>query len=85
MATAILDVGDPSPPMIVNPGNQINTEGDTVNLLIQLQEPPGYISGFAAAGLPPGLTIDLYTGLISGTVGSTFTQHGPYTVTVTAA
>ena len=85
LATAILDVGNASPPVIVNPGNQINTEGDTVNLPIQLQEPPGYIAGFAAAGLPPGLSISLYTGLISGTVGSTFTQHGPYMVTVTAA
>ena len=39
----------------------------------------GSDANFTATGLPPGLTINEYTGLISGTL----TQGGSYTVTVT--
>ena len=85
VATVTLDVGNTTPPVIVNPGNQLNTEGDAVNLPIQLVEPPGYVAGFAATGLPPGLSINVFTGVISGTVGTTFSQHGPYSVSVSAA
>ncbi len=39
---------------------------------------------FAAAGLPPGLTINPTTGQIAGTIDHAASQAGPYTVTVTA-
>ena len=84
VATATLDVGNTSPPAIVNPGNLTNTEGDTVSLQLHVNEPPGYVVAFLAPGLPPGLSINNATGLISGTVGSTFSQHGPYHVPITA-
>ena len=39
---------------------------------------------FSAAGLPPGLTINSATGIISGTIDRNASQTGPYTVAVTA-
>ncbi|MHA6316122.1 Ig-like domain-containing protein, partial [Altererythrobacter sp. CAU 1778] len=39
---------------------------------------------FTAVGLPPALTIDPDTGVISGVLGSDTSVNGPYTVTVTA-
>ena len=68
VATTTLDVGNTTPPGIVNPGDQTNTEGDTVSLAIQVNEPPGYVVGFGSSTLPPGLSIAPFTGLISGTV-----------------
>ena len=82
IATVTLQVADTSPPDITNPGPQLNTEGDPVNLPIQAGDPNGTAVTFGATGLPPGLGINATTGLISGTAVSTFTQHGPYSVTV---
>jgi len=39
---------------------------------------------FTATDLPPGLTIDLNTGVISGTINSSASVGGPYTVVITA-
>ena len=39
---------------------------------------------FTATGLPPGLSIDPVTGVISGTLDSDASANGPYTVTITA-
>ncbi len=67
---------------LLNPGTQTNDEGDPVSLQITAQA--GYTpSGFIATGLPPGLTIDTTTGLISGTIDPR--GEGTYTVTVTPA
>jgi hypothetical protein len=38
---------------------------------------------FSAANLPPGLTIDPETGLISGVIGYNASTYSPYTVTIT--
>jgi hypothetical protein len=67
---------------LINPGNQTNDEGDAVSL--QITAANGFTpSGFTATGLPPGLTIDTTTGLISGTIDPR--GEGTYTVTVTPA
>ncbi len=44
----------------------------------------GDILTFTATGLPPGLSIDGTTGVISGTIDPSASVNGPYTVTVTA-
>ena len=85
MATVTLNVGDTTPPVVTNPGAQTSTEGNTVNLQIQATDPDDVTFSYTATGLPLGLSIAPATGLITGTVVSTFTQHGPYSVTVRRA
>ena len=85
VATVTLNVGDTTPPVVTNPGAQTSTEGNTVNLQIQSTDPDDVTFSYTATGLPLGLSIAPTTGLITGTVVSTFTQHGPYSVTVTAS
>jgi VCBS repeat-containing protein len=41
------------------------------------------VASFSASGLPSGLTIDGMTGVISGTIASSASTSGPYTVDVT--
>ena len=85
MATVTLNVGDNTPPVVTNPGSQTSTEGNTVSLPIQAVDPDDIVLSYTATGLPLGLSIASGTGLISGTVVSTFTQHGPYSVVVSAS
>ena len=64
------------------------SDGDTVALPLAgaFTDGDGDALAFAATGLPPGLTIDPATGLISGTVAADASQAngGLYTITVTA-
>jgi hypothetical protein len=70
-------------PAVVVPGTQNSAVGDTVSLQMQAVGLfPGDSWTFSATGLPPGLSINTSTGLITGTItGSANT----YSVTVTAA
>lgn len=68
------------PPVITNPGNQTNVEGDSVNLSISATDPDGDSLSYGASGLPNGLSINSATGVIVGTVNTV----GPFNVTVTA-
>ncbi|MGB7394172.1 MAG: PKD domain-containing protein, partial [Pricia sp.] len=52
-----------------NPGTQYHKEGNVVSLPIELENAGGDFT-FSATGLPPTLTIDPATGVISGTVTS---------------
>jgi hypothetical protein len=63
---------------VTNPGDQESTVGQAVTLPIVAQDEDGDILSFSAEGLPPLLTIDSATGVISGTL----TTAGNYTVTV---
>lgn len=71
-------------PVVQNPGNRVNQVGDTVNLQINVFDPFSDLS-FTAANLPPGLTINTSTGVISGTVASGADSGSPYQVTVTVS
>ena len=74
VATVTLQVADTTPPVVTNPGSQLNTEGDSVNLpQPQASDPNGSCRDLVGAiGMPPGLGISQTSGQISGTVVSTF-------------
>lgn len=69
-----------TPPVVENPGNQENTEGETISLQIQASDDDEDTLTFSAIGLPPGLAIDSDTGLISGILP--FNSANTYFVTV---
>ena len=66
-------------PGLTNPGPQTNNEGDVVSLTVQAVN----ATAFGATGLPPGLSIDPTSGVISGTIDAR--GAGSYTVTVDAS
>ena len=69
---------------LTNPGDQTNVSGDTVSLALTTSDHfGGDTPAFQADGLPPGLTIDDATGLISGTIDLNADAGSPYTTTVT--
>jgi len=70
------------PPDVTNPGDQINSEGDTVSLQISATDDPVDTLTYGASNLPANLSINANTGLISGTVASGAAANSPYTVTV---
>jgi hypothetical protein len=76
-------VRDNSSPDITNPGDQTNTEGDNVNLQIVATDSDGNTLTYSATDLPPGLSINTSTGLISGVIDSDASDSSPYDVTVT--
>jgi hypothetical protein len=75
------DVSDTNrAPLVGNPGDQSDAEGDAVSLALSATDPDGDSLTWSASGLPSGLSIDPDTGTISGTVG--FAAAGMYSVTV---
>lgn len=69
--------GSAEPPVITSPTNAAGIIGDAFSYLITATRSP---TSFAATGLPPGLSIDTGTGLISGSP----TQSGLFPVQVSA-
>ncbi len=67
-------------PVLTNPGDQLDDEGDAVNLLLAATDADGDTLTFGASGLPPGLGIDPATGAITGTLD--FEAAGIYPVIV---
>jgi hypothetical protein len=66
---------------VTNPGNQTHAVGNMVNLPITATDSAtGQTLTYAATGLPPGLSINASTGVISGGPNAA----GTYTTTVTA-
>ncbi|MFI9272682.1 putative Ig domain-containing protein [Kitasatospora sp. NPDC052896] len=65
---------------VTSPGNQTGTVGSATSLQISATDSAGGTLGYAATGLPAGLSINSATGLISGTP----TAAGTSTVSVTA-
>ena len=70
------------PPALTNPGNQTNQLSDNVNLPIQANDPEGDPLTYSVTGLPGDLSIDMGTGVISGTVNASV---GVYQVTITVS
>ena len=69
---------------VSNPYDQGNVIGDIVNLPIAASDAASLSLTYTAANLPPGLSINAATGVISGTVASTADTSNPYNVSVTA-
>jgi hypothetical protein len=68
-------IGDENPtdhsPLVTNPGDQTNREGEVASLQVQASDPDvGQTLTFSASGLPPGLEINPESGLITGTFSS---------------
>ena len=83
LMTAALQVSDTttnSAPIVTNPGPQTSTLGDTVTLAIEATDLDEDPLTYSATGLPPTLTIDAETGIVTGTT----TAVGTYVATVIA-
>jgi YVTN family beta-propeller protein len=63
-------------PVLTAPSTQSSTHGAATTLQLTATDPNGDVLSYSASGLPPGLSINPATGLISGTPTTT----GTYTV-----
>jgi hypothetical protein len=70
------------PPTLTNPGNRTNAENAAISLPLSATDPDGNALTYSATGLPPSLTVNATTGLISGTLS--YSSAGSHTVVVTA-
>jgi hypothetical protein len=71
-----------APPSLANPGDQQTQEGTLVSLQLNASDPDGDALTFSATGLPPGLSLDGNSGLISGAPAAN--GAGSYQVSITA-
>ncbi|MCB0091528.1 MAG: putative Ig domain-containing protein, partial [Caldilineaceae bacterium] len=69
------------PPVLINPGAQSNTVGDSVNLSLSASDADGDNLTFSATGLPNGISINTGTGAIAGTA----TTAGNFDVTLSVS
>ena len=67
-----------------NPTDQTNLGGDGVYLALSASDSAGNPLTFASAGLPPGLSLDPNSGVVSGVISNDAANTNPYVVTVTA-
>ncbi len=72
-------------PVVDNPGDTLNVNGDSVSWQIGASDPDGDPVTYSATGLPLGLTVNATSGVISGTVGASASASSPYAVTVSAS
>ena len=70
-------------PTLTAPANRTSAENATISLQLVASDPDGDAVTYSATGLPPSLTVNVTTGLISGTLS--YTSAGTYSVTATAA
>jgi large repetitive protein len=73
-------------PTTVGLPNQNGDDGAAVSFSVAsaFDDPDGDPLTFSATGLPPALTLDPATGLITGVLAPDTSENGPYVVTVTA-
>jgi ELWxxDGT repeat protein len=74
---------DTTTPVVQNPGKQTNNEANTIQLSITATDADNDPLTYSATNLPPGLSIDSSTGIISGTLGNQ--AAGNYAVSVSAS
>ncbi len=88
IATITVTVGTPpaDAPTTIGVSDQMNIDGENVNFdpTSSFNEPNGQALTYGAIDLPPGLSMDPVTGLITGTIDPSASQAGPYNVTLTA-
>jgi hypothetical protein len=72
-----------SGPLLTNPGNQGNNDGDVVTLQLTATDPDNDPLSFTATGLPAGLYLNGQSGLVLGTLTSKAVTAGPAAVTIT--
>jgi uncharacterized delta-60 repeat protein len=70
-------------PALANPGDQTSAEGNAVTLALKSSDPDGDALTFKAAGLPPGLSVNPSSGLITGLLD--YNSAGAYQVTVSVS
>lgn len=70
---------------MTNPGHQVNSEGEQISLPIHISHATTRSLTFRATELPPGLSIDANTGVISGTISSGAAANSPYHVRVSVS
>jgi hypothetical protein len=71
----------PVPPLLADPGNPTNSVGTAANLQMEATDANGDLLTWSASGLPPGLTINPASGLISGIPTSAGVHAATVTVT----
>jgi CshA-type fibril repeat protein len=84
--TITVDAVNDAPIVTTAVPDQSDLDSDTINLDISgnFSDVEGNDLSFTATGLPPGLMIDT-DGNITGTIDSSASQNGPYTVVVTVS
>ena len=80
MRTFAWQVRDTTLPQVTGPGPQSNREGEIVSLPLSATDSDGDVLTYQAAGLPPGLSLDTATGVISGRL--TYQAAGVYDVRI---
>ena len=73
------------PPVITSPGNQNDAEGTAVTLALVAIDPDEDTLTYSAPGLPPGLSVDPGSGLVTGTPSFTAAAGSPYSVTASVS
>lgn len=71
-------------PVLTNPGSQTSVRGEAASLQLAATDADSDSLIYDAEGLPSGLTIDSFTGEISGTIDPTAASTTPYVITITA-
>ena len=82
--TPVNDTPTPTGPVIAD---QVAEDSETITPLdtsTAFEDVDGDALTYSATGLPPGLSIDPMTGIITGTIDPSASVSGPYTVTITA-
>ncbi|WP_232231212.1 putative Ig domain-containing protein [Maribacter sp. 1_2014MBL_MicDiv] len=79
----VTDVAVNLAPVVINPSDQNGVEGDVVSLQIEAIDGEGDGMTFTASNLPVGLSIDMSTGLISGTITAGASTNSPFAVEIT--
>jgi hypothetical protein len=83
MTSAAVVIVNTDPTFNQDVGDRSSVEGDAVNLPAGAMDADGDPLTFEATGLPPGLSIDGGTGLVSGTIAAGAAGSSPFAVSIT--